>query len=228
MRGYEVKRVLVSRHLPAILNLPVLDKETTAGLMKLADDNQQHVASLSALGVSVGSAMIVHLLESKLPKSAIDRWDTMIGRDELPSTDQMYEFIYKAAICASKRERASTTKTDRNSKEPPGKRRRFSASNRALMLNVSRNWVACKVKRHPLYVCEKFKQLSIPQRVDLVKKSKLCYNCMRSYKDTPCKWFNCTVCHKRHNTMLHLENYGKDKSSNSTAADNKVETNAVA
>jgi len=62
-RSYEVKRVLISRHLSLILNLPVIEKETSSSLSKLADDAQQHVASLNTLGVSVGSEMIVHILE---------------------------------------------------------------------------------------------------------------------------------------------------------------------
>lgn len=72
-RAYEVKRILISRHLSLILNLPVLDKETTDGISKLADDTQQHLASLSALGVSIGPEMIIHILENKLPKKTLER-----------------------------------------------------------------------------------------------------------------------------------------------------------
>lgn len=72
-KSYEVKRILISRHLSLLLNLPTLDKETTSALSKFADDAQQHVASLNALGVSVGSEIVVHILENRLPKSASER-----------------------------------------------------------------------------------------------------------------------------------------------------------
>ncbi|XP_011174477.1 uncharacterized protein LOC105206695 [Solenopsis invicta] len=52
-RAYEVKRILISRHLTLLNNLPTLEKETTDGLTRLADDTQQHVASLNALGVNM-------------------------------------------------------------------------------------------------------------------------------------------------------------------------------
>jgi len=68
-RAYEVKHILIFRHISLIINLPVLDKESTSGLTKLADETQQHIASLSALGVPVVPEMIVHILESKLPKT---------------------------------------------------------------------------------------------------------------------------------------------------------------
>ncbi|XP_011866768.1 PREDICTED: uncharacterized protein LOC105561415 [Vollenhovia emeryi] len=205
-RSYEVKRVLVSRHLSLILNTPTLDKETTSGLSKLADDTQQHIASLSALGVSVGSEMIVHILESKLPKTTLERWEASLERDEFPNLEQMYEFLYKAAVCASRRERIKIADNERGKGEPPVKRKRYSA-NQAFVLNSSRNCVACKTKRHPLYLCDKFKQLSVPKRIELVKNAKICYNCLRSHRDSPYKFSSCTICQKRHNTLLHYDKY---------------------
>lgn len=205
-RAYEVKRVLISRHLSLLFNLPILEKETTSGLTKLADDAQQHVASLSALNVSIGSEAVVYLLESKLPKGTLEWWENTLERDEFPSLDHMYEFLYKSAVCASKRERSKVNEKEGNSSEIPPKRKRPS-SNRAFLLNTSRNCIACKTKRHPLYLCDKFKQLSIPKRIETVRNAKVCYNCLRSHRDSPCKFSNCTICQKRHNTLLHLEQY---------------------
>ncbi|XP_018407388.1 PREDICTED: uncharacterized protein LOC108783339 [Cyphomyrmex costatus] len=72
-RSYEVKRILISRHLSLITSMPVLEKETSDGLSKLADDIQQHVALLNTLGVSVGAEMLVHVLESKLPRRTLEK-----------------------------------------------------------------------------------------------------------------------------------------------------------
>jgi len=92
-RAYKVKRILISRHLTLIINLSVLDKETTSGMTKLADETQQHVASLSVLGISVGPEMIVHILESKLPKTTLDKWETSLDRDEFPRLNQLYQIF---------------------------------------------------------------------------------------------------------------------------------------
>ncbi|KYQ53576.1 hypothetical protein ALC60_00103 [Trachymyrmex zeteki] len=187
-----------------------------AGLSKLADDAQQHVASLSALGVNVGSEVVVHTLESRLPKSALDRWETILGRDEFPKLEFMYEFLYKSAVCASKRERAKATESEKNKNEPPIKKKRVSVANQAFMLNASRNCVMCKSKRHPLYTCDKFKLLSAQKRIDVVKGAKLCYNCLRSHRGNACKFSNCTICQKRHNTLLHIDNFAGANKSNVT------------
>jgi len=107
-RSYEVKRVLISRHLSSILNTLGFERETSSGLSRLADDMQQHVAALNTLGVSVGQEMIVHILEMKLSKNTLEKWETTLDRDSFPSADQMYEFLYKIAVCASKRERTKS------------------------------------------------------------------------------------------------------------------------
>jgi len=204
-RSYEVKRILISRHLSAILNLTALDKETTSGLSRLADDTQQHIASLNALGVSVTPEMIVHIIESKLLRITLEKWETTLERDEFPKLDQIYEFFYKTAVCASRREKSKPSDLDKGN-EPPAKKRRQS-TNRAFLTNSSQTCVSCKAKRHPLYLCEKFKKLSAPKRIEIVKSAKLCYNCLRSHPNSPCKFSSCTVCQKRHNTLLHIENY---------------------
>ncbi|XP_011689978.1 PREDICTED: uncharacterized protein LOC105451309 [Wasmannia auropunctata] len=93
------------------------EKETAFNLSKLADDMQQHVASLNTLGVSAGSEMLVHFMESKLPKVTLEKWDITLERDEFPKPDQMYEFLYKTAVCASKRERSKALESDKNKAE---------------------------------------------------------------------------------------------------------------
>ncbi|XP_066585911.1 uncharacterized protein [Prorops nasuta] len=93
-RSYEVKRILISKHISSILNLPIVEKEIAKGFSKLADDMQQHVASLEYLGVRVAPEIAVHLLESKLPRSAMNQWESGLSREEFPDIDKMYESVY--------------------------------------------------------------------------------------------------------------------------------------
>ncbi|XP_011701189.1 PREDICTED: uncharacterized protein LOC105457924 [Wasmannia auropunctata] len=221
-RSYEVKRVLISKHLSALVNLPTLDKESTIGLTKLADDAQQHVASLLTLGVTVGQEMVVHLLESKLPRSTLDKWEITLDRDTFPDLEQMYEFIYKTAVCASRRERSKLAESDKYKGEPPIKRKKIDNTNRAFVAKVSRGCIICKNKQHPLYTCDRFRKLSVPERIEMIKDAKLCFNCLRSHRGIPCKFSNCTICQRRHNTLLHLDKQAiKPDASTSTTPQNK-------
>lgn len=137
VRAYEVKRILISRHLSLILGSPVLDKETTDGLSKLADDTQQHIASLNTLGISVGQEMIVHILEGKMPKQTLEKWEATLERDEVPTLEQLYEFLYKTAVCASKRERSKLSDGNASRNEPSAKRKRTHPTNQTFLTNSS-------------------------------------------------------------------------------------------
>ncbi|KYN16906.1 hypothetical protein ALC57_10816 [Trachymyrmex cornetzi] len=185
-------------------------ERSTGGLTKLADDAQQHIAALNTLGVTVGQEMIVYLIESKLPKITLDKWQVTLVRDIFPKLEDLYEFLYKTAVCASIRERPISIETNKSKYEPPIKKRKFDAPNRVFVVKASRNCIACKGKRHPLYTYNAFKQLAITERIDMVRKAKLCYNCLRSNHGVPCKFSNYqinTVCQKRYNILLHNDNH---------------------
>ncbi|XP_070511536.1 uncharacterized protein [Cardiocondyla obscurior] len=202
-RVYKVKRVLISRHLSMILNL---ERESTSGLSKLADDTQQHVASLTALNITVGPEMIIHILESKLPKHTIDKWEATLERDKVPTFDKMYEFLYKTAVSASKRKRSKTIENDRNKFEPPNKRKCFPPANQTFVVNEVPNCMAYKIKKHPLYRCDIFRTMPIQRRRDVVKNAKVCYVCLCSHRPNACRFTSCPICQKRHNVLLHTEN----------------------
>ncbi|XP_066585041.1 uncharacterized protein [Prorops nasuta] len=205
-KAYQVKRVLISRHLSLMMKVPNLENETSIGLSKLADEMQQNVASLKTLGVDINSEIIVHILENKLPKNTLERWEQTLSRDEFPTADLMYEFLYRTAVCASKRERARKSDTHRDKHEFQTKKRKVTSSNNQTFLaNVDKKCVACKEETHPLFMCKKFKQLPVDKRIELVKIAKLCYNCMRSHLGKECKFSACKICGKRHNSLLHFD-----------------------
>lgn len=138
----------------------------------------------------------------------------------MPDLEKLYEFLYKTAVCASKRERMKASDTEKSNGEPLTKRKRTYSANQAFVINASRNCIMCKTKRHPLFMCDKFKQLPIPKRIERVREAKVCYNCLRSHRDNPCKFSSCTICQKRHNTLLHLDKYTSTNKSNATLPEN--------
>ncbi|XP_066585554.1 uncharacterized protein [Prorops nasuta] len=204
-RSYEIKRILISKHISSIFNLPVLDKETTRGFSQLADDMQQHIASLETLGVHVTSEIAEHLLETRLPKTIMNQWEASLSRETYPELDTMYEFLYKCAVSASRRERTRPHDDDKDKRDTTAKKRPKLTHAQAFTTNTSQSCIACKGGPHPLFRCEAFKKLSVKERFNLVKKAKLCYNCFRSHRGKPCKLSSCTVCAQNHNTLLHFE-----------------------
>jgi len=114
--------------------------------------------------------MLVHILEIKLSKGTLKKWEATRERDKF---DDMYEFLFKIAMCASKWERSRTTekRTSENDRDEPPAKKKHYATNRIFIKCIAYLF-SIQDKRYPLYLCDKFKRLSIPNRIELVKSAK--------------------------------------------------------
>jgi len=67
--------------------------------------------------------------------------------------------------------------------------------------------VACKMSKHPLYACTKFKDLSHEQKLSVLRENRICMNCLGAdHFRKECKsnhW--CKKCQRQHHTLLHKE-----------------------
>lgn len=132
-----------------------------------------------------------------------------------------YTNMYKTAVRVSKRSRVEAFKHDDGKESSSAKRGRMS--NKTFMINAIRKCPVCKVKQHMLFRCDKFKELSVPKRVEAVKNAKLCFNCLRSHLGKPCTYTTCTICQKRHNTLLHFDKHTSATTTKADATDTKIE-----
>jgi len=58
---------------------------------------------------------------------------------------------------------------------------------------------------HRLFKCDKFLRMEVEQRLNHVKQSKLCFNCLQTFvKNHTCSKQVCYHCNKKHHTLLHL------------------------
>lgn len=58
---------------------------------------------------------------------------------------------------------------------------------------------------HPIFFCEKFKEMKVSERKEVVKQKSLCMLCLRpNHTATECSYKRmCPTCDKRHNGLLH-------------------------
>lgn len=67
-----------------------------------------------------------------------------------------------------------------------------------------------------IYSCEQFNNMTVGERMEIVVKHKLCFNCLRSnHVSRQCKFPNCAKCSKRHNIKLHEDPIDANTISNS-------------
>ena len=61
----------------------------------------------------------------------------------------------------------------------------------------------CESQLHEIYKCDKFLGLAVKERVDFVKKNKLCFRCLRYHLIKNCSSkYSCKTCQKNHNSLL--------------------------
>ncbi|XP_066596281.1 uncharacterized protein [Prorops nasuta] len=181
-KSYEVQRLIVSRHLRAICEFPKLKTETHDGLIELSDTMQQHHSALESLGASVGCDMFVYLIEQKLPYETSQKWELELKNDELPTLGKLCDFMAQTAIRVSKRELPESISNDINSQkvQPPTKKHKGSGKVHAFVSNVSNACIICQ-QQHYLFQCQDFIKLSVPKRIDAIKRAKHCSNCLRKH-----------------------------------------------
>ncbi|XP_051161128.1 uncharacterized protein LOC127281454 [Leptopilina boulardi] len=200
-KSYEDKRTLISQHLNLLLRLPSQDKESYQGLIALADESQQHLQSLESLGVNVTHEIVVAIIEEKLHKSTLEKWDESIKNGEFPRLEDMTDFLYRTAARISKR-KLNNDNTDKDSSS--NKKRKLESKKLALVTSTSSKQCPLCKESHPLFKCNKFLNLTPNERFKVVKEAKLCVNCLRNHKAKDCKFGSCKKCNNRHNTLLHF------------------------
>lgn len=199
--AYSDKRLIISNHMNLILKMPALNRETSEGLQKLADDTIAHKESLASLGIIVTEEILVQNLQNKLPKNTADKWEDMQKRSVFPKLEELIEFIYSRAARLNKdsgdKHSASTDNSSFHSSHK-GKQK-----SQTFLTNSKYNKCQLCQDSHFLYRCVKFKQLPIQNRVQVAKNSGVCLLCLRVHVGKACKFEKCMICERKENYLLH-------------------------
>ena len=141
-------------------------------------------------------------------------WEETQKRGVFPKLDDLIEFIYKRAARASPSD-FSGSSNNANNKQKDDKK----SNNKSKGKGTSQTFVTsatgykCPVctEKHQLYRCSKFKEFSIPKRMETAKKSSVCLLCLRSHDDKECKFKKCLICDRKENFLLHEHNSSQDE-----------------
>ena len=93
--------------------------------------------------------------------------------------------------------------------------------------SVDDSCTACKSNKHPLYACHHFRSLPHDQKRSLVKKHKMCLNCLKpGHFASQCpSTQRCKKCQRPHHSLLHSESKPSDSNSKeSVPTDNNTPT----
>ncbi|CAG4967203.1 unnamed protein product [Colias eurytheme] len=175
---------------------------------------------------------IVKLILDKLPQSFLYRWYDYIGDEEHSVSDitRVSQWLNREADrCGSHVSLGETNSWRTNRKNVY-----YSEGNNVTnehtanySISESKNMCFHCKKDHVLSECPQFIKLSTHERWDVVKKNRVCFNCLKGkHRKENCRKPPCKKCKRWHHSLLHVDYAVQERNSESVSRE-PIMTNAV-
>ncbi|XP_075147420.1 uncharacterized protein LOC142221551 [Haematobia irritans] len=221
---FENKRMLVHSQLKILFNLPAVCSESSEDIKNLRRDINSCISCLRLYDIEISNwdPIFVYICSTKLPRVTLSLWEQSVeDKKDISKWSDLNAFLSSRYQTL---ETVSEVKGSSNSnKLGPSNSTVTKHSNYLKKVNSHHTRVSvppfdypCKLcinEIHPIRKCPKFLQMNHDERRNSIKKLGLCINCFagtHTIKD--CKSsFNCSLCHQRHNTLIHRDEKKSDK-----------------
>ncbi|XP_063228908.1 uncharacterized protein LOC134534376 [Bacillus rossius redtenbacheri] len=210
-KRYSNKRLIVSLHIEAIMQIPSVSLEAPASVNKMMSLLAEHIAALRVLDVNVEKCdpLLLHIIEAKLDKVLRNQWELFINDKgaELPKLTEFLLFLegYRRAAESQLVTSGKTFKSKSSIYSKPASR---YVQHQSFAGNTVSKSVKCFICSgpHEIYQCPKFLESSPKERYQMVRSGNLCLNCLRtSHHASAClSSSHCRSCDSRHHTLLHF------------------------
>ncbi|CAG4957461.1 unnamed protein product [Colias eurytheme] len=171
---------------------------------------------------------IVKTILDKLPQSFLYRWYDFIGDEEHGVSDitRVSQWLNREADrCGSHVSLGETNNWKMNRKNVYYGEENNVASYTST--SESKNMCFHCKKDHVLSECPQFMKLTIQERWDIVKKHRVCFNCLKGkHRKENCRKSPCKHCKRWHHSLLHVE-YAVQKPDSDSVHQEPVTTNTV-
>jgi hypothetical protein len=225
---YENIKIITHVHIKGLVELPTVVKDSYSSLRQFIDAINRNMRALQALKQPVEhwDTILLYLITNKLDFVAKRDWELLMGNkahDILPTMQELLNFL------SSRCHTLSMIEKTRHTNQVEVKQQR---NQRNVQAHVSTNTCCSFCKgNHQLYTCENFIKMQVLDRIDHVKNSKLCYNCLKGSHMTPrCKAGSCRKCNRRHNTLLHVDaakQFDSEPQTNTLAHSSQLSNNTI-
>ncbi|KYN12407.1 hypothetical protein ALC57_15422 [Trachymyrmex cornetzi] len=97
---FENKCVLVHHHIQALIEFPVMQRESSAGLRQLLDHTEKHVRALRKLGEPTGQwgTILVHIITAKFDNITKREWENKASAREVATYEQFIDFTIDRCV----------------------------------------------------------------------------------------------------------------------------------
>ncbi|XP_055527501.1 uncharacterized protein LOC129720105 [Wyeomyia smithii] len=198
-KRFENKKLIVKAHLDAIIAFEPMRKENLDALSHLINEFDRNLQMLTKIGENPAdwSTILAHMVCSRLDIVTLRQWETHHNSKEVPKYEVLIEFLRDQ--CAVLQSIVPVNPNIDESRRP-----RLSATRAAV--EMAKRCVFCGDSYHLVFRCEKFRAMSVSQRVKDVNEKRLCRNCLNpGHFAEVCSRGSCNRCGRRHHTLLHYE-----------------------
>ncbi|XP_060875898.1 uncharacterized protein LOC132949137 [Metopolophium dirhodum] len=209
---YDNPSLVIQSHIRSLLECPRIEEPSASALQELYSHVSTHAAALSALDQPIEhwDAWLITIVTGRLDRSTGHGWQLHLRNTDLPKYSDLESFLASRCVALEGSEaEAQLTRSVSNKK--------FGAHSRGALVAASEVKEKCAycTSMHRLYTCSSFKNLSVGDRINFVRETKLCFNCLHpAHAADKCRSrYNCFVCKGKHNTLLHYERKGESSKS---------------
>ena len=201
-RCYERPRLIHRAHVRTILEAPSVKEGNGKDLRRLHDVASQHLQALAATKQDITESFITSILELKVYKATMFEWQ----RHSQDSND-VSQYSAQLEFLDLRAQAYQTAVHELDHKHPtPTAEKKCNLQVPSYTANVDDRCVVCKLGRHSLYPCKKFKNLPNEQMVTFLKQNGYCLNCLKpGHLSKQCPSIHrCQKCERPHHACLNF------------------------
>ena len=210
---FENKKIIGKKHIEHIFQHPKLEKPNATQLRHLIDSINNLLSGLKNLKrpVEHWDDLIVHIITSKLDSQTALKWNEESATDRLSTLNEMMIFLKKRCQILENNQESHVISNTSGSNYSDKKHKKSFVTTK-LICNF------CHQSGHYIYRCNSFLNLLPLDRLNRIRDSKLCQNCLRNSNHNSYNYqsnYKCKFCGKNHHSLLHIENSPSLPSNNS-------------
>ncbi|GFS84583.1 DUF1758 domain-containing protein [Nephila pilipes] len=191
--------MFVDSHIKSILNLPTLKHESAKDMHYFLQRYyvNKNLRSLKVLDFErhkLRNVLFLNIILEELDRESRKQYELTLKDNEVPDFDEFLNWLERRNQILNSINSNAVVKF--NQEKP-----------KSLFVKNNKPTKNCRVCNliHPIYHCQKFKETKLADRLEIVKRFKLCYYCLNSHLNFNCASNGvCRVCKKKsHHTLLH-------------------------